>query len=207
MFGLRNAVGKWKVVALASAVAAVAFVLAPPDFIATVSGELINFFGFVIAAVLPAMALTATSLRGSGMSIKRLLQLRSALDLQMRFWAGLVIVSFIAVVFVVLMKQIVACAPNVECKPIEVFTYKGWSFDTRLSNAVLGYLFGVIFFQLANVLRGLQGLLAVNSEAAIGEAQQRFDDAMSDTSSQIAKIRNPPGYGDTIQLPENTGSR
>jgi hypothetical protein len=199
--------GKWKVAALASAAAICAFVLAPPDFIATVSGELINFFGFVIAAVLPAMALTATSLRGSGMSIKRLLQLRNALEQQMSFWAGLVIISFFAVAFTVVMKPIVACAPSVECRPLVAYYIKGWPLDTRLANALLAYIFGVVFLQLANVLRGLRGLLAVNSEAAIGEAQQRFDDAMSETGNQISNIRNPPGYGDTVKLPEATDLR
>lgn len=184
--------------------AGLAFWLAPADFIATVSGELINFFGFVIAAVLPAMALTATSLRGSGMSIKRLLQVRRALELQMSFWAGLVIVSFFAVAFVVVMKPIVACAPGAVCKPAVAFEFASWALDTRLATAFLAYVFGVVFLQLANVLRGLRGLLAVNSEAAIGEAQQRFDDAMAETAGEIAQIRNPPGYGEAVPLPEAT---
>ncbi|AWN35879.1 hypothetical protein [Methylobacterium radiodurans] len=193
---------------VAAVMAAAAARFAPPDFIATVSGELINLFGFVIAAVLPAMALTATSLRGSGMSIKRLIQLRKNLEQQMDFWAGLVIMSFAGVAFVVMLKPYVACPPGGgTCAPAVAFSYEGWAVDARWANAVLGYISGLILSQLMNVLRGLRGLLVVNSEAAMGEAQQRFDDQMAETGRHIAQIRNPPGYGDTFELPEMTDQR
>ncbi len=192
---------KWKLIAVATVGAALSYWLAPADIIATVSGELVNFFGFVIAAVLPAMALTATSLRGSGVSVKRLLVLKAALERQMTFWAGLVIVSFFAVAFVVALKPIVACAPNAPCKPAMAYEYRGYALDTRLANALMAYVFALVFMQLTNVLRGLRALLAVNAEAAIGEAQQRYDDRMAGTEAAVGQIRNPPGYGAVIDLP------
>lgn len=201
MSRLRATARRWKVLAVATVGAALSYWLAPADIIATVSGELVNFFGFVIAAVLPAMALTATSLRGSGMSVRRLVVLRSALERQMTFWTGLVIVSFIAVAFIVALKPIVACAPNAPCKAVVAFEYGGYALDTRVANAVMAYVFALVFMQLNNVLRGLRALLAVNAEAAIGEAQQRFDDRMASTEAAVGQIRNPQGYGAVVELP------
>ncbi|XYD10501.1 hypothetical protein R1A27_08535 [Methylobacterium sp. NMS12] len=194
---------RWKAIAFASAIAGLSYWFAPSDIIATISGELVNFFGFVIAAVLPAMALTATALRGSGMSIRRLIQLRNALDEQMSFWAGLVFVSFAAVAFVVILKPIVSCGSATECKPIVFYEYGWMNLNSRIFNAVLAYIFGIVVFQLGNVLRGLRALLTVNAEAAIGEAQQRYDDQMANTEAGIRQVENPPGHGAFVELPRD----
>ncbi|TNC10702.1 hypothetical protein FF100_21305 [Methylobacterium terricola] len=196
---------KWKGLALPCALSIAAVCVLPNDFIAIVSGELINFFGFVIAAVLPAMALTATTLRGSGMSVRRLMQLRDALDLQMKFWAGLVLYSFAAVALIVVAKPWIGCAAGATCTPQVLVEYKGFALDTRVgngaTNAAVAFLFGSVFFQLFNVVGGLRALLRVNAEAAIGEAQQRFDDRFADVDAHIARVKNPPGFGETVELP------
>lgn len=199
---LRAIARKWRAIAFASAVAGLSYWFAPPDIIATISGELVNFFGFVIAAVLPAMALTATALRGSGMSIRRLLQLRDALNAQMTFWAGLVFVSFGAVAFVVVLKPVVSCAAGAECRPITFYEHGWFSLNSRIFNAGLAYVFGIVFFQLANILNGLRALLKVNAEAAIGEAQQRYDDQMANTGMGLRQVENPPGHGAFVELPK-----
>ena len=196
----------WRTV-LALGAAGAAFFLAPADLIDAVSGELVNFFGFVIAAVIPAMALTSTALRGTGMSVRRINQLHDALTAQMRFWAGLVLYGFLAVLLVVIAKPIVACesgacSPRVWYEFKDVIFERTWTIDSRLLNGLIGYVFAIVFGQLTNVLVGLRALLEVNAEAARGEAQQRFDDALSPTREAIAQLGNPAGYGSRVELPE-----
>lgn len=188
--------------AFAAAVGIAVSFFAPSDFVSTISGEIINFFGFVIAAVVPAMALSAAALRGNSMSIKRINQLHAALKRQMHFWASLVVLGFIGVIFVLILKPLVDCGKLQPCVPKLLFENQYFSIDSRIFTFLVGYIFGLMAGNMGNIVIGLMSLLDVNAEAARGEAKQKFDEDSYAIEKSILKINNPDDYGRLVDLPE-----
>ncbi|MHB8283618.1 MAG: hypothetical protein ACYDD1_02985, partial [Caulobacteraceae bacterium] len=73
--------------------------------------ELIGFLALIMAGLLPAMILTATILKGSGISARRVEEYGGALRAQLRFWAVLFFAAGLAAFGIVGAKMY--SAPNV----------------------------------------------------------------------------------------------
>lgn len=76
----------------------------PNAFYSDAAAEIVTVLGFLIAALVPAMALGATTLRAGEFSVMRIQALGGALDKQVRVFAGLFIYSLTACIIAVLGK-------------------------------------------------------------------------------------------------------
>ncbi|GGK27486.1 hypothetical protein [Salinarimonas ramus] len=181
--------------------AALAWWLTPASFISQVSAELIGFFGFLMAAVLPAMMLTATSIRGIGISSARVNVLYDALREQMLFLSGLFFIAFLAALIVIGFKPFSSCPDLGSCKTIVIFSVHGVTLTTQIINSVLVALVFLLISQFTNVLRGILGLLDLNAQAARNEAEREEEEDIEQMQRDLSSITNPDGYGKNIDLP------
>lgn len=185
----------------ASVGALLAWNFMPANFISQVSAELIAFFGFLMAAVLPAMMLTATSIRGMGLPSERIDILHGALREQMLFFSGLFFVAFVAAIIVILTKPFAICPANSKCTQIILFSFKDISVDTAIINAITAGLVGLLVSQFTNLLKGILVLLELNARGAKAEAEQAEKTDIDAMEREINKIQTPRGFGSTVDLP------
>jgi hypothetical protein len=177
---------------LAALVGATILYAFPRAGVLAATQELIGFLALLMAGLLPAMTLTATILRGEGISARRVEEYAGALRLQLRFWAILFAAAAFATGAIALAK---------------VFSAEGvvfsWSFrhivitdklivDFSLGAAGAGL--GLVLRRLYAAYQGLQSLLGLNVAMAKAEAISR-DRAIHDALAlDIGAVQNPPEY-------------
>lgn len=175
-----------------SSVGAVLFYALPRAGVMAATQELIGFLALLMAGLLPAMTLTATILRGEGISARRVEEYAGALRAQLRFWAVLFGAATIST-------GAISLAKVFSTKGAE-FVLSWWRFSITqdavvgLSLIVAGAGFGLILRRLYAAYEGLQSLLTLNVAMAKSEAISR-DRAIRDAIAlDMEGIKNPPEY-------------
>lgn len=171
--------------------AALLYALPRPGVLAATQ-ELIGFLALLMAGLLPAMTLTATILRGEGISARRVEEYAGALRLQLRFWAVLFAAAAISTGAIAMAK---------------VFSTPGVAFDWSFRRihltertvvdvclVVAGAGLGLVLRRLAAAYEGLQSLLGLNVTMARSEAIARDRAAHDALSLDVGTVANPPEY-------------
>lgn len=174
---------------LAGAVGSLVFTLLPRAGVLAATQELIAFLALLMAGLLPAMTLTATILRGDGISAVRVEQYGNALMAQMRFWAMLFLLAGVSTVGIVSAK--VLFTQNAE------FHYSVWKLSVdsavlgSISLGVAGFGFGAVLQRLYPSYLGLRSLLTMNVNMAKAQALSN-DRSLADSLEQQARSARPP---------------
>ncbi|WP_395391613.1 hypothetical protein WBP07_13055 [Novosphingobium sp. BL-8A] len=188
---------------LAAILGAALFYALPRPGILAATQELIGFLALLMAGLLPAMTLTATILRGEGISARRVEEYAGALRLQLRFWAVLFAASAIATAAISFAKVFSATGVSFSWSIRSLHVTEGSI--VGLSLILAGASIGVVLQRLYPAYQGLQSLLTLNVNMAKSEAMSR-DRALRDgLSLGLDLIRNPPEYGER-PMPEPTGT-
>lgn len=147
---------------------AVLFWRLPQAGLLAATQELIAFLSLLMAGLLPAMILTATILRGGGLSAKRVDEYGKALKQQLRFWAGLFAAAGIATIAIVGAKVFSTVGAGVWVD-LGVLVIN----EERLTTAFIvlaGASVGVVISRLKPAYEGLASLLDLNVKMARNEA-------------------------------------
>lgn len=162
--------------------------IAPRDGLLAATQELIGFLSLLMAGLLPAMILTATILRGTGMSAMRVEAYGGALRKQLRFWATLFSFAGLATVAIIVAKI---------CGTVGVAFEASWR-SLRIDQAMIGTAawivacgsIGVVLQRLWPAYVGLVSLLDLNVTMAKGDAlvadRARLD-ALAADAKELAK--------------------
>lgn len=174
---------------LAGALGAAAFVLLPQEGVLAATQELIAFLALLMAGLLPAMMLTATILRGDGISAVRVEQYGRAMEAQMRFWGVLFLLAGMSTAGIVGAKIFFADGG--------AFHYAFWrlSLDSavlgRLSLGLGGFGFGAVLQRLVPSYIGLRSLLSLNIRMAKAQALAN-DRSLRDALERDAQAATSP---------------
>lgn len=174
---------------VAGILGALAFTMLPRAGILAATQEMIAFLALLMAGLLPAMMLTATILKGDGISAVRVEQYGAALFSQMRFWAVLFLLAGVSTAGIVGAKVLFA--------PEAAFHYAAWRFSVdsavlgQLSLAVAGFGLGAVLQRLYPSYVGLRSLLSMNIKMAKAQALSN-DRSLADALEQQARAAVPP---------------
>ncbi|MDQ4086393.1 MAG: hypothetical protein M3177_00015 [Pseudomonadota bacterium] len=164
-------------------------VLLPPDAFKDAFEGTLTFLGLVFASVVPAMALTVSTLRASRRSIREVRLLRRALESQLRFW-----MSFLAVTGIAAVLLVTASALDWPARELASFNVA----DTIITLTPMALFNAGILFLLLLVLgkspafaRGMRDLLRLHldqveaeSVAALQHEHQSVAGAIRDKHSE-----------------------
>jgi len=171
----------------------------PTDAFKDVTQELMALFGLLMAGVLPTMVLTASVLRPSNMSVKRLYQYRDALRTQMLVWIGLFLASFVSSIFVILGK-ILEWTIAVDIPAIPGIT-GAWHFDAiRVVNSIIVFGLVLVLTRIISVGNGVLSLLGLSAELAIGEAQARDNLKFTNVEAAVREMPERQDFGTYVDL-------
>jgi hypothetical protein len=179
--------------------------LAPPAVLLSASQELIGFISLLLAGLVPAMTLTATALRGEGLSSARVRDYGKSLRRQLDFWGVLFLVGLVAVFAI--------CAAKIVSKSdIPEFNVSGRGFDVStgpFASALLMIGFSalsVIVARLWPAYRGLRSLLDLTVGLAERQAlanDRTLGDELEEKRARVANDRTAiPVVGWTVEGPE-----
>jgi hypothetical protein len=172
--------------------ASIAFFL-PPKAIDKIAGDLIIVLGVLAAIIVPTMVLTATVLRGSTMTVRRVRLLTEALKQQLSFSFAFLFLIMAASAWIMLAEiagwQFVLKLPFVGEPDFDV----SW-----LWNAVTFLLLVLLTIRFFKFSKGLQSLLLLNSEIAEEEARARLAKEVSPIKEELEQIANKPDFGAMI---------
>lgn len=147
--------------------------------------EIIAFLSLLMAGLLPAMTLTATILRGGGMSARRVREYGGALAMQMRFWAFLFAAAGVATLGISLAK--IFSAQGVQIS----FKIMSWNISEKTLTTIwivfAGAGLGVVFQRLLPAYSGLRSLLQLNVRMAELEAISHDRTLRDELTDQAAK--------------------
>lgn len=188
---------------LAAILGGALFYALPRPGILAATQELIGFLALLMAGLLPAMTLTATILRGEGISARRVEEYAGALRLQLRFWAVLFAASAIATAAISSAKVFSAAGVNLSFSIKSYHVTEGTL--VALSLVFAGASIGVVLQRLYPAYQGLQSLLTLNVNMAKSEAMSRDRAIRDGLSLGTDVISNPPEYGPK-PAPEPTGA-
>ena len=173
----------------------------PKGALAGVSQELLAFFGLIMAGVLPAMVLAASSLRAGSLSSKRIQSLFEALMVQMRVWAGLFLIALVASLLVIFGKltqwsvQFPASWPIVSqseyLKQIDLI----W-----LINGAIVFCLSLLSLRAMSVFVGLRSLLRLSAEISISEANEKEQARLKKMEEELRSIPDQSTRGNYVDL-------
>ncbi len=173
----------------------------PTDAYKDDTSEIVTVLGVVIAAIIPAMLLGATSMRAGRFSTKRLRRLYQALDVQIRIFGGLFLYGLFACLVVILGKTLGWRLPT-------VFLDRSISVD--LSHTFAGLISGLLVFlslRSIAIIAGVRSVLKLVAEMALDESAERESLQIKIDQQQLDHYKLPPGYSEVVQFPEMTGIR
>jgi hypothetical protein len=177
---------------LAAILGAALFYALPRPGILAATQELIGFLALLMAGLLPAMTLTATILRGEGISVRRVEEYAGALRLQLRFWAVLFASSAIATAAISSAKVFSAQGVSIDWSVSRFHVTEGSV--VTFSLFIAGASIGVVLQRLYPAYQGLQSLLTLNVNMAKSEAMSRDRAIRDGLLLGVDIIRNPPEY-------------
>jgi hypothetical protein len=177
--------------AVASAAAFAWF--AKPTFFASSASEIVTILGFVLAALLPAMVLSATALRSGAFSVQRLVSLHAALAQQVAVFGGVFIYGLALCAVVIVGKAAEWSVP--------VFGLGERQFDlSKVYGAAVAFGLTFLLLRVIAVVFGIRSVLNLVAQIAVDEA--RIRDAAKFTS-ELGEYQTPTDYGKAIDLPEH----
>lgn len=169
----------------------------PNAFYGDGAAEIVTVLGFLIAALVPAMALGATALRAGGFSVMRIQALGGALDQQIRVFAGLFLYSLAACVLAILGKLMKWTVPTI---PL------GWANLAPLDlsflfPASLTFLFVFLTLRSLAFIAGILSILRLTTNIAADEARARDRERTCADGDALAAYEMPQGYASQVELP------
>lgn len=166
------------------AFAVVGSFLLPIGALSNVSGELITFFGFIMAAVLPAMVLTSTVLRAGNLSYRRLQDYSDALEAQLQVWLGLFVIALAGCVFVIAGK---AAAWSIPIQFSLGAKYIAADLAHVLTALTVG-CFTLVMLRAYAIGVGIRSLLKLSTEIALSDAQARDKERIAGLKKEMADM-------------------
>ncbi len=165
---VQAALGGWKI-ALAILVGIVTTIFAPYDFFEDISSDVITLFGIVMAALVPAMLLAATSMRAGGFSVASVRLLAKSLDDQMVLFGLLFLCALGGAALVIVGKSLDWSLPAIPLPTAEpaVINLSG------LWNLLIATVLTFLALRLVDAVAGIRDILRLSSEIAVGEAFER----------------------------------
>ncbi|MDP3853135.1 hypothetical protein [Phenylobacterium sp.] len=173
-----------------------AFALALPRLgVLAATQEIIAFLSLLMAGLLPAMILTATILRGDGMSVHRVDSYTAALQAQMVFWATLFLAALATTVAIVGAKIFSTTGVDFSLAlPKLTFTDQD---ATTLCVGAAGAGVGVVFQRLHPAFVGIQSLLELNGQLARAQAKLTQTALAEALLAESRAARTPEAYAKT----------
>lgn len=166
--------------------------LGPRDGFLATTQEFIGFLSLLMAGLLPAMILTATILRGTGMSAKRVDAYGLALRQQLRFWAVLFTFAGLATTAIIVAKIYGTPAASFEA------TWSGFHLSSRTIETAAWIIacgsIAVVLQRLWPAYTGLISLLELNVTMAKGDAliaDRARIDALAEDARELAQAAPP----------------
>lgn len=162
-----------------------------------ISGDLITLFGFIMAAVLPAMVLNATVLRAGNLSHRKLQEYSDALQIQLRVWLGLFMLALVSCVFVIIGKAIdwtltlsIPYAPGLPDinvgRIISLFVVAGA---------------GLVVLRAYAVGAGIRSLLKLTTDIALSDARARDKERFDEMKQQVQSLDDRRPASSYVDLP------
>jgi hypothetical protein len=176
---------------LALTVGAAAALWLDPTALKEVATEIIAFFGFQSAVILPAMIFTASVLRAEGLSLSEVQRYQAALRRQMHFWVSLLVLDFLAVCVLIVGKAS-------EWKHILTFPYLAKTIDTGTALLTLTAFLGTLaVLRLIPFVKGVISLLELNGELTQKAIRARDTRRIEDESREAPGVpfKTPEGFG------------
>ena len=143
--------------------------LAPNDFFDDASSDLVTIFGIIMAALVPAMILAATSMRAGGFSVGSVRLLAEALDKQIALFSRLFLYALVGAILIVVAKSVDWSLPSFPIKlgqPPELSPSRLWNF-------LIASLVSFLVLRLFDAMKNIRGILDLSSDIAVGEAFER----------------------------------
>lgn len=189
----------WKA-GLVVAAGAGASAMLPTDAYKDVTQELIALLGLMIAAVLPAMVLTASALRAGNLSVKRLTAYRNALITQLKIWFGIFLISLGCALTLVFGKAVDWTISL--SLPSSLPWLGGQSYEiAKLITGIVSAGLLLIVLRVPTIGRGMLALLKLSAEAALSDAAARDEGRFGRADEEIKTVKSQPNHGAYVDLP------
>ena len=179
-----------------------AAMLLPTDSLSKATEEIVTYVSIIAAGATTAMALSATVLRGSAISVRRVQKFSAALEQQFGLWFTLVAACVVSAFFTVI-AQIFNWQLSIETPtPIELSI-----------NIIYGIIFVIAFstsfsfFKIGEFLLGLRRLLRINNEIALEEAKSTAKAELEKSRAASPPLPERPNFGQFIENTENDGTK
>lgn len=169
----------------------------PANFYGEGAAEIVTVLGFLIAAFVPAMALSATAIRAGGFSVMRIRALGAAVDRQIKVFGGLFLYALAACALTILGKLLRWGLPVL---PIKAGTY---SMSLDLSPAfpiVLTALFVFLGLRAMTFIGGILSILNLQTSIAEDEARARDRERDQAAVDELDAYQLPASYGTRIDV-------
>lgn len=169
----------------------------PANFYGEGAAEIVTVLGFLIAAFVPAMALSATAIRAGGFSVMRIRALGAAVDRQIKVFGGLFLYALAACALTILGKLLRWSLPVL---PIEAGTY---SLSLDLSPVfpiVLTALFVFLGLRAVTFIGGILSILNLQTSIAEDEARARDREQDQAAIDELDAYELPASYGTRIDV-------
>jgi len=176
----------------------VALLYLPPDAYKEDTSEIVTVLGLVMAAIVPAMLLGATSLRAGRFSSNRLRRLYHALDVQIRVFGGLFLYGLFACLVVILGRTLGWHLPT-------LVLHLSRSISIDLSYSFEGLISGLLVFlslRSISIIAGVRSILKLVAEMALDESTEREELQAKIDRQHLESYKLPPHYGEVVPLPE-----
>ena len=178
-----------------------AAMLLPTDSLSKATEEIVTYVSIIAAGATTAMALSATVLRGSAISVRRVQKFSAALEQQFGLWFTLVAACVVSAFFTVI-AQIFNWEMSIEAlEPIQIDI-----------NIIYGIIFVIAsstsfsFFKIGEFLLGPRRLLRINNEIALEEAKSTARSELQESRTDSPPLPERPNFGQFIESTENEGT-
>jgi hypothetical protein len=172
--------------------------LLPPAAFKEAMEGMLTFLGLVFASVVPAMALTVSTLRASRRSVREVKLLRRALDEQLRFWITFLGVTAAGAV-------VLLAASAIGWPQEKLFTFKLRQLAVVLTpmtffNAAIMFLLTLILGKAPAFARGMRDLLHLHLDQVEAESLASLQIEHDVVTEAIAEKRkfDDPSFGKLI---------
>jgi hypothetical protein len=182
---------------LLSAVAGVcAFFWMPLASFVGVKEGLIAFLGFLSAALIQVIPVTANFLQGDDLTPEQTLRLNRQLERQQIYWLGLLAATVVCLVAVI-------CVSGINVHALAAIESKvPWD---KVISGGLALLLAFVFSRMLGIFSGVMSLHRLRAELILKAAQER---AAAKTKKEMSATATfapvlPPGYGEVLAPEQN----
>lgn len=186
----------WELCVAVLSGAAAAFAM-PANFYGEGAAEIVTVLGFLIAALVPAMALGATAIRAGGFSVKRIRALSGAVDRQIKVFGGLFLYALVACSVTILGKLLKWGLPTL---PIEAGSYSVSIDLSQVFPAILTMLFVFLGLRSVTFIGGILSILSLQTSIAEDEARARDRERDRAAVDELSAYKLPESYGTQLDV-------